>query len=125
MSQAEIERIKAVMTAFNEGDFERLLDTMDEDAEVQRLGGLETLRGREAIRNWQTPDAIEYQRAEPTEFRESGDRILVTCDWRVRGRGSGIEVDTKVFPLYTLRGNKVIRLRAYQNEKEALQAAGL
>ncbi len=113
------------MAAFNEGDFERVLDTMSEDAEIQRLGDAETLRGREAIRNWLPPDAIDYQRGKPTEFRENGERILVTCDWRARGRGSGIEVDTKVFLLYTLRGNKTIRIEAYQDEKEALEAAGL
>ncbi len=124
MSQADIERIKAGLAAFNEGDYERVLERWAEDAEIRRLGGAETLRGKEAIRNWLTPDTVE-QRGEPTEFRENGERILVTCDWRVRGTGSGIEVATKVFLLFTVRGDKVIRLEPYQDEKEALEAAGL
>jgi hypothetical protein len=87
MSQADIERIKAGLAAFNEADYERVLEGWDEDAEIRRLGGAETLRGKEAIRNWLAPDTIE-QRGEPTEFRENGERILVTCDWRVAVRGA-------------------------------------
>ena len=67
MSEADFERIKAVQEAFNEGDFESLLGMFDDDAKLQRLGGLETLRGREAIRAWLAPDAIEYQRGDQDE----------------------------------------------------------
>jgi ketosteroid isomerase-like protein len=121
----DIELIKAGLAAYNEGNFERFLDRWDEDAEVRRLGGAGTLRGKEAIRSWLAPDAMEYQRGEPIEFRENGERVLVACDWHFRGRGSGIEADTRVFLLFTLRGDKVIRLENYRDENEALEAAGL
>jgi ketosteroid isomerase-like protein len=125
MSQADIELIKRGLTAFGEGNFDLMLETLDEDAEIQRLGGAGTLRGKEAIRAWAEPDAIEYQNATPTGFRRNGDRVLVNCDWRIRGSGSGIEVETKVFLVYRLRGGKVLHLDVFQDEKDALEAAGL
>jgi ketosteroid isomerase-like protein len=126
MSQVDIERIKAGLAAYNEGDFDALMDMLDEGAELRRLGGLETLRGKEAIRDWLAPDAYEFQRFEAlTEFRENGDRILVTCDWHARGRGSGVEVDGRMFVLFTVRGDKWSCLELYLDEDEGLKAAGL
>lgn len=76
MSQGDIERIKAGWAAYNEGDFDAVMDMLDEGVEIRRLGGLETLRGKEAIRDWLAPDAYEFQQFEElTEFRENGDRI--------------------------------------------------
>lgn len=126
MSEGDIERIKAGLAAYNEGNFDAVMDMADEGAELRRLGGLETLRGREAIRDWLTPDAYEFQRFDQlTEFRENGDRILVTCDWHGRGRGSGVEVDGRMFLVFTLRGDKWSRLEIYLDETEGLKAAGL
>jgi ketosteroid isomerase-like protein len=125
MSEADIERIKVGLAAFGERDFDLILELMEEDAEVQRLGGAETLRGKEAIRSWLEPDAIEYQHASPTEFRENGNRVLVSCDWRVRGTGSKIEVEARIFLVYTLRGERITRIQAFQDEIEALEATGL
>ena len=44
---------------------------------------------------------------------------------RVRGRGpaSGIEVDYRFVPLFTLRSGKVLRMDRYGEWEEALEAA--
>jgi ketosteroid isomerase-like protein len=126
MSQGEIERIKAAWAAYNEGDFDAVMDMLDDGVEIRRLGGLETLRGKEAIRDWLAPDAYEFQRFdELTEFQENGDRILVACDWHARGRGSGIDVDGRMFLVFTVRGDKWSRLEVYLDEDEGLRATGL
>ena len=44
------------------------------------------------------------------EFIDAGDRVLVTAHHRGRGRGSGIEVDTRLYSVYTLRDGKVVRV---------------
>ncbi len=124
MSRADIEMLKAGFDAYNKGEFERMLEIWDEDVEVVTLGGGEPLRGKESIRKWLIPDAID-QRAERMEFRDFGERVLVTCDWHVRGRGSGVEFDTRVFLLFTMRTGKVIRAEGFSGEHEALEAAGL
>jgi ketosteroid isomerase-like protein len=125
MSQADIEALKEGFDAYNGEDFERLLELWDEDVEiVGLLVSGEPLRGREAVRNWLVPEAID-QRGEPIEFRDLGGRVLVTCDWHTHGRGSGVDVDNRVYFLFTMRAGKVARLEAYGDEQEALEAAGL
>jgi ketosteroid isomerase-like protein len=53
------------------------------------------------------------------------DRVLLTAHHRGRGRASGIEVDTRLYSIYTLRGGKVLRTDEYADRAEALEAAGL
>ena len=124
MSQADIENLKAGFDAYNDGDFERLLELWDEDVEIVGLLVAKSLRGKEAARSWLVPEAID-QRGEPIEFRDLGGRILVTCDWHIHGRGSGVDVDTRLYLLFTMRVGKVARLEAFGDEQEALEAAGL
>ena len=82
------------------------------------------MRGKEAIRSWLIPDAID-QRGEPIEFRDHGERVLVTCDWHAHGRGSGVDVDTRLYLLFTMRAGKVAPPEGFGDEQEALEAAGL
>ena len=124
MSQADVETLKAGFDAFNQGEFERFLDHWDDDVEVVRLGGGEPLRGKETARRWLVPDAID-QRGEPIEFRDYGERVLVTCDWYTHGRGSGVDVDTRLYILFTMRAGKVARVEGFRDEQVALEAAGL
>ena len=125
MSQADIEALKEGFDAYNSGDLERVLELYEEDVElVGLLVSGESLRGKEAIRSWLVPEAID-QRGEPIEFRDLGGRILVTCDWHIHGRGSGVDVDTRLYFLFTMRVGKVARLEAFADEQEALEAAGL
>jgi len=124
MSQADIENLKACFDAYNSEDFERLLELWEDDVEVVGLlvGG--ELRGKEAARSWLVPEAID-QRGEPIEFRDLGGRVLVTCDWHIHGRGSGADVDTRLYMLFTMRAGKVARLESFGDEQEALEAVGL
>jgi len=59
------------------------------------------------------------------EFIDAGNRVLVTAYHRGRGRGSGVEVDTRFYEVYTLRDGKVVRVDEYAERAEALDAAGL
>ena len=46
----------------------------------------------------------------PEEFADMGDRVVATVRFRARGRGSGIEVDARLYDLFTLRGGKIVRM---------------
>ena len=59
------------------------------------------------------------------EFIDAGDRVLVTEHHRGRGRGSGIEVDTRLYSVYTVCDGKVVRMDQFTDRPEALEAAGL
>jgi hypothetical protein len=56
---------------------------------------------------------------------DAGDRVLLTSHHRGRGRGSGVQIDTRLYSVYTLRGGKVVQEDEYGHRAEALEAAGL
>jgi ketosteroid isomerase-like protein len=61
----------------------------------------------------------------PEEFEETGDRVVVAVSFRARGRASGIEVDARLYDVYTLRDGKIVRMDQFTEQSEALEAAGL
>ena len=54
-----------------------------------------------------------------------GDRVFVAARFRASGRASGVEVDTRLYEVYTVRDGKVLRIDEYATRDEALEAAGL
>jgi ketosteroid isomerase-like protein len=51
--------------------------------------------------------------------------VFVAARFHARGRASGIEVETRLSEVYTVRGGKVLRIDEYAHRAEALEAAGL
>ena len=84
-------------------------------------------QGHDAVRaslvRWKS-EWDEYEML-PEEFEQMGDRVVVDVSFRARGRASGIEVDARLYDVYTLRGGKIIRMDQFTQRSEALQAAGL
>jgi ketosteroid isomerase-like protein len=56
---------------------------------------------------------------------EVGARLLVLGRVRARGKGSGVEIERPWAWIVEFRGDKIIRLRAYLDQAEALKAVGL
>jgi ketosteroid isomerase-like protein len=63
-------------------------------------------------------------RAEPHEFIEAGDDVIVPWTAYMVGR-DGIEVEARVAWTFTIRDGKIERICFYQEKAEALKAAGL
>jgi ketosteroid isomerase-like protein len=124
MPDARFELIGAGIAAFNEGDFDRFAEMFAVDAEVQRAGAFGTLRGREAIRAWIDPDAVEFRGITVTALQRSGDHVLASCDVRIRGIGSGAEVANTMYLVLTFRDDLVRRMAIYFEKSEAI-AAGM
>jgi ketosteroid isomerase-like protein len=59
------------------------------------------------------------------EIIDAGDQVVVVAHHQGRGRQSGAEVETRFYPVYTLREGKVARVDEYTERAEALEAAGL
>jgi ketosteroid isomerase-like protein len=59
------------------------------------------------------------------EYIDAGDRVVVRGYFRGRGRGSGVEVDSRFYEIYTLRDGKIVRVDEFAERSEALEAAGL
>src|SRR3954462_4145156 len=83
--------------AFNRGDFEAVVQLVHPDIELVRTGGMSSIKGIAALREWMEPDAIEEQNAEPLDFRVKGHKVLVREHATGRGAGSGIEIDAVIY----------------------------
>jgi len=61
---------------------------------------------------------------EMREYRDLGDWVLTINDARARGRG-GIPVEAPVFQTWKVRDDKIVIVRLFGSEAEALKAVGL
>jgi len=79
------------------------------------------LRLNEEIRNvWR-----EF-RVVPEQFIDAGDRVVVLETIHARGRGSGVELDTRTSAtIWTLRDGRATRVQIGFDRQEALKAVGL
>ncbi len=82
-------------------------------------------QGHDAVRASTTRWKSEWDDYEliPEEFADIGDRVVVTVRFRARGRGSGIEVDARLYDVFTLRDGKIVRMDQFAEQLEAFKAA--
>jgi ketosteroid isomerase-like protein len=84
-------------------------------------------RGHEGIRQG-LRDLFEVLREthlEYPEIRDLGDRVIGIGHMRTRARESGAETEAPHATVVDVKDGKAIRIRAYFDVKEALEAAGL
>jgi ketosteroid isomerase-like protein len=132
VSQENVEMVHRVNDLFNAKEIEQALDLVDDDLEMDWTNTICPLkgvyRGREGVVElWKSfLDAWESVRWDPEEVIEVDEsRLIVVNHVRMRGRGSGVEVDAKAAQLWTFRAGRAKRIKLYQSKAEALEAAGL
>ena len=131
MSEENVEIARKVIDAGNRRDPEAILQYSDPEIELQSaiIGGAEgnTYRGHQGIRDWmaESDAAFEELRMEPEEFRDLGDDVLMIGRLYARGLESGVEIESPIAWLFTLRDGKGVRARGYLDIQDALEAAGL
>jgi limonene-1,2-epoxide hydrolase len=129
MSQENIERVRAIIDAYSRGDFDAAQEITDSpDFVLVPPGGQSEIRGAAQIRVWMEPDAFESQTVEPLDFRTAGTKVLVRTRNRIRGAGSGIEIEFFNWGVWTFdEAGRPVRLEVYlaHEEAQAMRAAGL
>jgi ketosteroid isomerase-like protein len=88
----------------------------------------EGYRGREGIRRAldELVEAIEEWRITVEEVVEAGEgRVLLTASSHVRGKGSGVTFDQRVFTVITFRDGKIAQVQDFTQRSQALETAGL
>jgi limonene-1,2-epoxide hydrolase len=127
--EENIARLRAAYAAFSRGDFDAAVAAgIHPGFEYVPAGGLAPIRGAESFRAWMEPDAFDSLTVEPLEIAINGDRALVRQHTTARGAGSGIEMETFTWGVWTIDDDGLaVRLEIFQDpdEAQARRAAGL
>jgi ketosteroid isomerase-like protein len=136
MSQENVEIVRGIIEAFESGaergDFEAAWETgaVAPDVEWVAFAELEqrSFTGREGfvefMRRW-TED-FEGWSAQVERLVDAGnDRVVGFLHQTATGKGSGVPVEQDYAIIYELKGGRLVRMRAYVDRAQALQAAGL
>ena len=131
MSHENVELHHRVMDAFNRRDLGAYLALTDPEVEftpyeVSVQGG-EPYRGHAGVRNWWEESFAVFPdlRAEVYEIRDLGDRTLVQGRLLGQGAGSGASIERALWATVGWRNKKIVWWGTFDNEAEALEAAGL
>jgi ketosteroid isomerase-like protein len=125
ITEADVERMKRGFELYNAEDFDALREFISPDIVVERVGELPPLEGWEAFRQFQEPDAFEWQRIEPIDSIINGDKVLLRVRIRSRGATSGVELVVDGWQVWTVKDGLVVRLQNFMDEADARVAAGL
>jgi ketosteroid isomerase-like protein len=75
---------------------------------------------REALAHW--ADQFDSLRAETTELREEGDRVLHAMRQFARGRGSTVEIAGELYMVWWFRDGRAVRMEMYNSREDAEEA---
>jgi ketosteroid isomerase-like protein len=125
-----IAALRGAYQAFNRGDIDAALQPLDAQIEwtepVEFPGG-GTYHGHDGVKRYLTQSRAAWAEvsSDPERFITAGNRIVVFVHARVRPKGSPQWQDVRLADVYTVRGGKVIEMRAFADRDAALRWAGL
>jgi ketosteroid isomerase-like protein len=134
MSQENVELVEAWAAAIPRGvddDVEKLISYVDPEGELHSaiVGGAEAniYRGHDGFRRWVADsfESFEAVENEWSEFRDLDDRVLALGHVKARGRGSGMELESPMGWVFTIRRGKVAKAEGFLSRAQALEAVGL
>ncbi len=128
--RADIEMLRAGYEAFSRGEWDSVFREAHPDIELittDRVTNPGTYRGVDDIRRFFEDlfEPFEEVVAEPEEFLERGDQIVVLVVVRSRPRGSSAFIENRIGHLWTMRDGQVVRFQIFPEREKALEAAGL
>jgi ketosteroid isomerase-like protein len=133
MSQENVDVVRRMVRAFNDGDIEALVAECDPavEWEEQFIPGVDPLyRGHEGVRRWWSAviedvgEVLGSLEARIVEVRETGDTVIGSLRLEGVGASSGVRVPMHVHMVATFRDGKVVRRQVFTTGAEALEAVG-
>lgn len=124
MSQENVEVVRAIYDAW--ADNRSAAPFIDKELEyVNPPNAVEpgTKRGRHYLRK--VSEVFPDVRFEIERYIDAGDDVVVIAKMLGRGSSSGVETETRQGYIWTVAGDKAVRLRWFNDPAEALQAVGL
>jgi ketosteroid isomerase-like protein len=131
MSQENVEVVRDVLEAQQRRDWEAFRRLYDPGIEWQDVSGLwgdwGTRRGFEDVRDafvsWF--EAFGQVSFDLENVVEAGDEVVASIRISARGRESGLVIEQRIPTVWTVQRGRVVRVRGYRDEAEALEAVGL
>jgi|SRR3954447_4618715 len=125
MSREDLEVVRRLFAALDDQDWEEALGVFDLEVEWSPMEG--TFHGPEGVvsslAEWLEPWDEHHIEAE--EFMEAGDHVLAVIHLTGRVAGSGMEINQRLFQIYTVRDGRIARMAEFVTRAEALRAAGI
>ena len=84
-------------------------------------------RGHAGLREWSADlrQGWEFLDHSPREIIDAGDALAFLCEIRLRGRTSGIELDSRLGQAFWIERGLVVRERDFADWDEALRVVGI
>ena len=129
MSQEKADLVRRSYAAWNEADLDAMLAILHPDFEYVTSGlfpGLAPVyRGRDGYTDYwlEFRSTWESLRIEMDELREVGEQVVTLFTFEGRGR-AGLEARRPFGHVWTFRDGLVVRLEAYGDWEETLEAVG-
>ena len=127
MSEENVETTRRFVEALVRGNYEIAAAELDPEIEIDDTDIPEST-GEDSFYAWiaRWDESWESWRIEDLEIRDVGnDRIVSLFKMIVTGKGSGIELSRDDATLAEFRDGKIVRIGYYNDQAQALAAAGL
>jgi ketosteroid isomerase-like protein len=131
MSQENVEVVRRLVRAFNDGEVDAILAELDPtvDWEEQPIAGVDPVyHGHDGVRRWaeavRGPE-LRSLRVHVEALASAGDAVVASVTTRGEGRTSGVEVQMSFHLVFTFREGKVVRRQVFHRRDAALDAVGL
>ena len=130
MSSRNVEIVRGLYRAFNEGALDSMLEGANADVEFdasERLPDEGVIRGRDAYRRFfeRTFDTWERFVVEIDELLDAGDAVVARVRITGVGKSSQVTVEERTAHVIWLREGRPYRVKVFADDGDAMRAAGL
>jgi ketosteroid isomerase-like protein len=130
MSRENVELVRTGYKSWNEGDIDAMLAILHPDVEQVTSGlypGLDHVyRGhdgfRKFLRDW--AETFESLQTDVADLRDGGESVVALVTFQATLR-DGLEVRRQAGTVFTFRDGLAVRMEAYAEWSDALEAVGL
>jgi ketosteroid isomerase-like protein len=128
VSREDVETVRASYEALNRGDIDGSQEALHPDVEwreSRELPETGVYHGRASVRRFleEFLESWDEFRQDVEEVIEADGKVVVFLHLSARGRESGVSVDARYAHVWTMRDGKAVRVDAYYDREEALEAA--
>jgi ketosteroid isomerase-like protein len=130
MSHHNLEVVDRTFAAVGRQDWASVAAELAPDVAIEDrdIPDADEYRGRDGFFKWleRWGSSWEAWRVSDIELRAAGDdAVLALFRMTATGKGSGIEIERADAILYGLRDGKIVKVVYYNDQSEALEAAGM